>query len=152
MMYLTRVLVPTMLAVSVGLLPSAASESADASPLSSPAVLVVLKESFPQTHIAAVVRRTPGANGQDIIAIRRSAASPELLGAALTIVAKSRERQGATVARKATIVIPVGVKLPPLSEAEKTRLGEAISQLLTAAPSAVPAVGHVPSISLNLTP
>jgi hypothetical protein len=151
MMYLTRIFVPTILSASVALLPSAPTERTDAGPLSSP-ITVVLKERFPQAHIAAVIRRTPGANGQDIIAIRRSVASPELLGAALTIVAKSRERQGATVARKATIIIPIGVKYRPLSDAEKTRLGEAIGQLLTAAPGAVPAVGHVPSISVNLTP
>ena len=101
MMYLTRVLVPIVVSASVALVSSGANKPNHLSGRASlPSLTVVLKESFPQTHIAAVVRRTPGAQGQDIIAIRRSAASPELLGAALIIVARSHERQGATVTKK----------------------------------------------------
>ena len=46
---------------------------------SADSVTVVLKEGFPQAHIAAIVRRTSGARGSDVVAIRRSAATPELL-------------------------------------------------------------------------
>ena len=100
----------------------------------------------------AVVRRTPGAKGMDVIAIKRSAASPELLAVALKTVAKSREQQGGTLARKATIIFPLRTKYPTLPSAERTHMNDAISRLLAAAPRAVPSVGNVPAISLDMTP
>ena len=87
----------------------------------------------------------------DVIAIRRSAASPELLAMAMLTVAKSREQQqGQPLTSKATLIIPLGMKYPPLSSAERSRMTDAISRLLAAAPRAVPTVGNVPAISLEL--
>ena len=116
-----------------------------------PAVTVVLKERFPQAHVAAVVRRTPGANGSDVIALKRSAASPELLAIAMATVAKSRDQEGSAFSRRISVIIPLGLKYPPLQAGERTRMTGAITRLLAEPARAVPGVGHVPAISLGLT-
>lgn len=119
---------------------------------SSDVVTVAIKDHFPQPHIAALVRRTPGRQGRDIIALRRSAVSPELLALAVGALKKSRETQGPTVARRITIVIPVGISSPLVSGTERTQMVEAITQLLATPPRAVPAIGHVPALELSLSP
>lgn len=116
-----------------------------------PVVTVVLKERFNPSNLAAVLRRTPGANGTNIIALRRSAATPELLATALATLARSRATAGEAPARKITVAIRDGLKLRPLSASERTRLDGMIGRLVAASPQAVPGVGYVPAITVDLS-
>lgn len=118
--------------------------------VSGTSITVVMKENFPQEHIAAIVRRNPGAHGDFIIAIARADAQPELLWATLTAVAKYR--LDTTHTDKLTLVFPRAIKYPPLKPADKVRMNAAISQLRAASPRAVPAVGRVQAISVEPPP
>jgi hypothetical protein len=113
-------------------------------------VTVVLKESFPQDHIAAVVRRLPGKNGGDVIALRKSVASPELLAMAMAALTKARARQGSRADKKSMLIIPIALKSPVLTTDARTRMAEILARLLAAPLRAVPAVGYVPAIEVAL--
>jgi hypothetical protein len=119
---------------------------------STPVVTIVLKERFARPRDAAVLRRTPGTNTVNIIALKRSAATPELLATAFAILGKSREQEGETPVRKITVIIPDGLKHRPLSSADRARMTDVINRVLAADPQAVPGVGRVPAITVDLNP
>lgn len=123
---------------------------AQVAPAAPRSVTLVLKERFTRPDLAAVVRRTAGPNPESIIALKRSAATPELLATALVILEKSVERLGNTPPRKLTVVIPDGLRQHPVAAAERPRFAGAIDRLLGAPPRAVPGVGNVPAITMDL--
>jgi hypothetical protein len=115
-------------------------------------VLVVLKDQFPRSHIAALIRRTPGPNGQDIIAMRSTEASAELLAVALRVVRRAQARQGARAAKQTTIVIPIGLVSPRLSATGQSQMTDALTRLQRSIARAVPGVGQVRAIEIEVAP
>ena len=76
-------------AVSVPVIAQSISQPSDSNPR---LVTIVLKPTFTNRGLVAVYRRTPGVTGRDIIALKRSAATPELLVTVLGGLSRSREK------------------------------------------------------------
>lgn len=138
------------LAVSIGGVPNGSPKTVGARASTPAVVTVVLKDGFARADLAAVVRRTPGPNSRNIIALKRSTATPELLATALAILGQSRATVGETPSRTITVVIRDGLKLRPLSASERTRVETLIVRLLSTGPQLVPGVGRVPAIKVDL--
>ena len=138
---------------SLVLMLSASSIEAQAkvdSGLRSQSVTVVLKDGFTRTSLAAVVRRTIGPDGVDIIALNRADLTPELFAATLWALSNSRSVHGNAPTTEITLLFPRGAPNRPVESAEKGRLVGAIAQLRAAPPQWVERVGKVPSIRVPL--
>lgn len=115
-------------------------------------VTIVLKERFPSTRLLGVLRRNPGAKGRDIIALKRGAATPEVLSILMATLAASVAKQGDRLSEPTTVVVYDNATLPPVRPDQRARLADAIARLKTVTPQPVPGVGNVPAITLQLTP
>lgn len=142
-------LIPMIALASLPLFAQGNSPKADGNAKAA-TVTVVLKDKFPQAHIAALIRRHPGAGGGYTVAIARADAKPEILWAALSAVAMARLNSAAT--SKWTMVFPRTLKYPPPKPDEMGRMTSALGELMVAEARAVPGVGHVPSIVVKLPP
>jgi hypothetical protein len=112
-------------------------------------VTILLTDDLPRRDLIAVVTRNPSGLEREIIALKRSAATPALLSAALAGHAWLRKRGGATPSEKLEVHFRKGGPLPPAIE-DPTWLAATVGQLLRAQPRNVEGVGHVPAITLTL--
>jgi hypothetical protein len=86
----------------------------------------------------------------NIVAMKRSAVSPELLSTLLNTLAKSVEQDGPAPIRTITVIVRDGTRRQRLYPGEQINPHDTISRLLAAAPTSVPGVGVVPAITLEL--
>lgn len=118
---------------------------------------VALVDSLPtmRERYAAVILRTPGPNGRDVILLPRASASGELLDAATRTLLDLRARQGerATHYRgRQYKVLMVGVKGAKADDLWTVRnlpfANVVVEQLLSdrTRPRNIPHVGHVPAL------
>ena len=128
------------------------SQLGQPAPAARTSVTVVLKERFTySTRLAAVLQRNPGSDGLDIIALKRSAATPELLATLVGTLIQLRTQQGDAPAEKTTVVVYDGRKHRPLSSEERARMEDVIARLVAAPSQAVPGAGNVPAVRVDLT-
>ncbi|MGH9697725.1 MAG: hypothetical protein ACRD5Z_26530, partial [Bryobacteraceae bacterium] len=66
-------------------------------------VTLVLVDAFSNPKVIAFVMRTAGDTGRDIILLRKSNLSPELVGAAVQALAGSRRRHGLRISNPVEI-------------------------------------------------
>lgn len=112
---------------------------------------VMVKESFPDTALQAIISRSPGKSGHDIIAIRRSALSPELLSAALNSLRRSRVRHGEQPNGKVTIRFMHVDRLPSIPDTDRAGIEVMLRHLANAEPQKLDRIkGRVRSIEVPL--
>lgn len=115
-------------------------------------VTILIKTSFPDTSLQAIVSREPGAAGHDVIAIRRSQLSPELLFATLEALRRSKARHGEQPQHQVNIRFMRVHDLPALAPADHARMRAMLQQLDNTKERKVPRIkGLVRSIEVSLT-
>lgn len=107
---------------------------------------IALFESFSTPGVSAVVRRTKGNSGKVLVAIKRSALSPELLNAIFTSIPNSKRSVRATSAR-ADLYFRETRQITRVKGARLAEMTELISELLAAPPRLVPGLGEHPTIT-----
>lgn len=110
-------------------------------------VTIIVKESFPDTALQAIVVRSRGKASHDVIAIRRDALSAELLSAALVALKRARLRYGSEPRGKVSIRFLRNQKLSPMPMGDRARIEAIISQLVSVAPQRVPRIKGVVQIA-----
>lgn len=113
-------------------------------------VTVVIKDRFGRAGLAAIVRRNPG--GETIVALKRSAATPELIGAALASFARSYRKYGAALTMRISVYIREGTTLPKLTAADAAVYAAMIARLQRTVPHVVPGVGKVSAVTIQVDP
>jgi len=91
-------------------------------------VSVLLVEQLGAPQIVAVVRRTKGNSGKNMLVIKRSALTPEILVAGLKAAARSIKKNGRPD-QLISIWILEKQRLPPLSDAQMQWAQSTIGQL-----------------------
>ena len=124
------------------------SASAIAAQDNSRPIRVVLLDTMSSPGIAVVIRRDVGANGQDLIAIKRKDLAPERIAAALARLANERTSAPVPEARR-MITISESIRHRPLSMSERAVAQSLITRLLAAPRVDIPRVGNVPMLHLT---
>lgn len=106
-------------------------------------VILVVKDNFGAHDMAALVRRFPGPNAINIIAVKRSALTPELLSAALTLMNTSIAKHGEPSRALVSASIPSRAMVHAIDAATRARMTATINQVLGAPVLDVPHVGRV---------
>ena len=135
-------------AVSVPVIAQSISQPSDSNPR---LVTIVLKPTFTNRGLVAVYRRTPGVTGRDIIALKRSAATPELLVTVLGGLSRSREKFGDVPNRTITGYFSGNMRGMPISDSERQLASAVLGQLFAATPRNVPPIGNVPAVTIPFT-
>ena len=111
-------------------------------------ITLILLEEFSQPGLVAVIRRTPGSDGEDMIVVKRNALSAEVVGSAIGLLANARKRVG-TPARKELILVRQGVRIPPLSGPREAASRALVARLLGASRRAMKDIGDVPAVDVE---
>lgn len=118
-------------------------------------VTVALVDTLPQLREAfpAVILRTPGAGGRDVILLPRATASGELLDAATRVLLDARLRQGdrptafhGSPFQRLTIGVRGKSSRSPSAAFDVASAQHVVDVLQQAAPRQVPGVGKVPAV------
>jgi len=121
----------------------------DNKPAATPAVTLMLKDTFTRPDLAAVVRREP--DGTNLIAVKRSAATPELLGSALAALRSSRKNQPST-SKPITVIILDGMRHRPLQASERGQMARTLDQVRSAPRHDSHGAKNVSTVTVDLTP
>lgn len=106
-------------------------------PPSNGTVTVIVKESFPDTALEAIVVRSGGKASHDVIAIRRDALSADLLAATMNALVRARSRYGANPDGEVSIRIRHGQRLPPVPDGDRARINTVLTRLTLQRPQRV---------------
>lgn len=112
-----------------------------------PTFTLIVKDSFSSSGVSAMIRRTKGLTGEDVIAVRRNAITPELIRAAFSSLAKSRARHGESPNETVLVRLRDATQYGRLSLSERTLYVAIIQQLKNAPVRDVSDFGRVPAIS-----
>jgi len=112
-------------------------------------VTFVLMDSMAAPNVVAMIVRTPGPEGRDVVAVRRSGVTRKLIFAALVSVKSSVDRHGEEPQKRVTVFITANIHLPPPSDADRERVDDIGRRLLVAPPETVPGYGRRPSITVE---
>jgi hypothetical protein len=110
-------------------------------------VTLLLVEALARPGSAAEVRRNGAGAKSPVIALKRSALSPELVAAAFTANARAIERLGKTA--RITAYISDQMPLRRVAGAERARLQLIVEQLRRAAPAEIPGLGRGRAITVT---
>jgi hypothetical protein len=114
---------------------------------SRPVHLIVL-ESFSSPGLAIAIRRDTGTMGQELVAIKSSSLSPEVLITALDRVRKAQELSPVP-SGSAMIVVSENTRRRPINTAERAIANALIRRLQRAPKVAIPRIGTVPRLTLT---
>jgi hypothetical protein len=139
----------TTLALCIVATSAHAQSASPTKPGASPSVTIMLKDAFSRPDLAAVVRREP--DGTNVIALKRSAATPEVLASALAALRSSRARQPSS-AKAITVIILEGIRHRPLQASERGQMATMLDQIRSAPRRATLGAANVSTIAVALTP
>jgi hypothetical protein len=97
----------------------------------SDSAVLVLHEKFAAPDIVAIVQRKP--DGSNVIGVKRSALTPDLLSFAVRILSSSVARQGQNPVGKVTVIIRSNNRFPQPEGSRRAAMSQAINGLLAEA-------------------
>ena len=112
--------------------------------------LIMVRETFAQSNMAAVIRDDAGSSATPLIALKRSAITPELVYRALTAISESRTKHHGPPKKRATIVLASNASFEAVPDEDAAWITALITKLSAAPLTDIPGVGRFPAVTLAI--
>lgn len=112
--------------------------------------LIMVRDTFAQRNIAAVIRDEPGATSTPLIALKRSEITPALVYRALTTISEGRTKHNGPPSTRATTVLRSEANFESVPDEDQAWVADLVKQLSRARETNVPGVGRFPAVTLSI--
>jgi len=112
--------------------------------------IIMVRETFAQSSLAAVIRDEPGTASTPLVALKRSAITPELVYRALTSISENRTKHNGPPQKRATMVLSSDANFEAVPDEDAPWVTALITKLSAAPLRDIPGVGRFPAVSFAI--